>query len=153
MQHKAEWNSFLSMAIRWYLLFQQNLLHHGGNQPKGWRWKFLLKSLRSLLTTDSWWKWNKKRIITSPNKASVSLVSLEHCACPEETAKHPRRNPPSLLCDGCQILGCCCPCGCLEIYISKAKHKQTSETTVQASKQEQPCVLAHRLKADVGLGN
>lgn len=28
-----------------------------------------------------------------------------------------------------------------------------NETTVQGSKQEQACVLAHRLKADVGLGN
>lgn len=88
-----------------------------------------------------------------PNMDSVSLVSLEHCTCPEDTAKHPSRNPPWLLQDGCQILGCCCPCGCLQIDISEAKHKQTSGTTVQGSKQEQPCVLAHRLKADVGLGN
>lgn len=42
-----------------------------------------------------------------------SELELGHRACPEETAKHPSRNPPSLLHDRCQILGCCCPCGCL----------------------------------------
>lgn len=55
-------------------------------------------------------KRKKKRIIMIPTMDSASLVNLEHCSCPEETAKHPRRNPPWLLHDGCQILGCCCGC-------------------------------------------